>query len=340
MSFLISFYFLFNLFFGDLFTFASPSSSSVENNRSMASSYPGVLHQYAPRLTAFEFTTSRTPKPNSLLFVGGLTDGLLTVPYVPELASALEGTDWSVFNVILTSSYMGWGTGSLDQDIEEIGKCVSFVRGIKPGKVVLMGHSTGSQDVLHYLSAAQEGRPALDGAIMQAPVSDREFLLERVREDNEVRGAYEQVLSLARSHPPMTILPMNLTETLGWPGDTPITAQRFLSLASPDSPERPAPDDLFSSDATEQRLRETFGVVGQRGLVKGQLAAMYSGKDEYALESVDKEALLRRWKEATNAGGADKWSELSGVIPGASHNVKAEGQDWLIEHVSRFVSSA
>ena len=58
-------------------------------------------------------------------------------------------------------------------------------------KIVLMGHSTGSQDVIHYLSASSssyalatgsdptvssgKGLPQVDGGILQAPASDREF---------------------------------------------------------------------------------------------------------------------------------------------------------------------
>ena len=38
-----------------------------------------------------------------------------------------------------------------------------------------MGHSTGSQDVIHYLSSKSSSRPKVDGGIMQAPVSDREY---------------------------------------------------------------------------------------------------------------------------------------------------------------------
>ncbi|KAF7590578.1 hypothetical protein BBP40_002667 [Aspergillus hancockii] len=313
----------------------------------MSTSHPGILHEYAPRLTAFEFTTTpSTPKPNSLLFIGGLTDGLLTVPYVASLAQAFTNTTWSIYNITLSSSHLGWGVGSLNKDITELAQAVAFVRAQKPsGKIVLMGHSTGSQDVLHYLHAPNPlpgsdlSRPVLDGAIMQAPVSDREYLVKLVRGSNEVRGAYEQLVNFARSQPPDTILPVNLTAAVGMPADTGVCGRRFLSLASPGSPEQPEEDDLFSSDLTEQRLRETFGAVAERGLLKGKLAALYSGSDEYAVEWCDKEALLRRWKEATNAGGVDKWSEHSGVIPGASHNVKGEGQDWLVERVLHYVDS-
>jgi hypothetical protein len=65
---------------------------------------------------------------------------------------------------------------------------------------------------------------------------------------------------------------------------------------------------------------------------------MYSGSDEYAPEGVDMEALLARWKRATDAG-EKKWDdEASGVIPGASHNVRDEGQPWLIERLLNYLN--
>jgi hypothetical protein len=39
--------------------------------------------------------------------------------------------------------------------------------------IVLMGHSTGSQDVIHYLSSTAPV-PPVEGGIMQGPASDRE----------------------------------------------------------------------------------------------------------------------------------------------------------------------
>lgn len=333
----------------------------------------------APRLTAFEFTTPstpQTPKPNSILFVGGLTDGLGTVPYVAPLAKALESTDWSLFWVLLSSSYGGWGVSSLDQDVEEIAQCVQYVQGYKSGsseaggKVVVMGHSTGSQDVLHYLHSPNplpqrkdefQGRlkhlvrPTLDGVIMQAPMSDREGLLRSLKEvegtlqETELRAAYDQCVDFAKRQPFTTgdggqklnaILPLNLTAKLDFPSDTPLSARRFLSLASPDSPEHPAEDDLFSSDLTDQRLAQTFGVVGDRGLVKGKMMFLYSGNDDYAAPWVNKEALMQRWKEAANAKGVEKYdSEGSAVIPGAAHNVQNEGQGELIARVTRYLSN-
>ncbi|GLI73284.1 hypothetical protein PoHVEF18_001499 [Penicillium ochrochloron] len=335
-------------------------------------SHRGVLHEYAPRLVAFEFTSpaKASSKPNSLIFVGGLTDGFCTVPYVSKLAEALEDTDWSLFSILLTSSYNGFGTGHLDRDVEELGMCVQFIRDLKAdrlpgapsasGKIAIMGHSTGSQDVLRYLHAPNPlpqtdcdiglhyiVRPELDGAIMQAPVSDREAILATVKsahDQSEAQRAYDKIVDSAKKQPCTadgsdSILSMNTLATVGLPGDAPITARRFLSLASPDSPSNPSEEDLFSSDLSDKRLEETFGAIGSRAILQSKLCVLYSGSDEYCPSWVNKEALIGRWKQATEAGGA-KWdAETSGIVPGASHNVQDEGQQDLIDRVVRFLKS-
>lgn len=320
---------------------------------------------------AFEFTSpsAASNKTNSLIFVGGLTDGFCTVPYVSELAQALEPTDWSLFSILLSSSYGGWGVGSLDRDVEEIGQCVRYIRDLKaarlPGapsksaKTVVMGHSTGSQDVLHYLYSPNPlsrkdfelgiqhmVRPELEGAILQAPVSDREIILSAIEsggEPNEVRGAYDQLVSFAQREPYTedktdSLLPLNMTTKLGFPSD-PLSSRRFLSLASPESPENPSEDDLFSSDLSDKRLQETFGMIATQGVINSKILVLHSGNDEFCPKWVDKERLLQRWKDATEEGGASWDAEGSGVIPGASHNVKDEGQRDLIDRVLRYLHS-
>ncbi|EAW09618.1 uncharacterized protein ACLA_038290 [Aspergillus clavatus NRRL 1] len=316
-----------------------------------SAAHPGTLHEYAPRRVAFEFTSSTPEKQHSLIFIGGLQDGLCTVPYVPALAKALEPTPWSVFQAQLSSSFGGWGTGSLDQDVAEIAQCVEYVRKLQAsaapdGKVVIMGHSTGSQDVLHYLYAANPAsrpRPPVHGAILQAPVSDREAMLAETRKPGpagaEARGAFEQLVAQARlesSADENEILPLGLTRKVGLPGD-PISAARFFSLASPDSPAAPAVDDLFSSDLSDERLRETFGVVRTKGLLRSRLLVLYSGSDEYAAPWADKGALMERWRLATEAGQEGAWDGNSAIIAGASHTVKDEGQAELVERVSRYL---
>jgi len=78
----------------------------------MMSQAPGILHRYAPGLVAFEHTSQASLDPqNRLLFVGGLGDGLRTVSYVQSLVDAAEG--WGIVEVLTSSSYKGWGTGSV-----------------------------------------------------------------------------------------------------------------------------------------------------------------------------------------------------------------------------------
>lgn len=101
-------------------------------------------------LTAFEHTPPGTndSSPNLLIWIGGLYDGFLTVKYPTTIAATLvtKAPTWTLAQALLSSSYTGWGTSSLVKDAQELAECVSYFRGIKTGKIVLMGHSTGCQE--------------------------------------------------------------------------------------------------------------------------------------------------------------------------------------------------
>ncbi|KAF2102363.1 putative hydrolases or acyltransferase [Rhizodiscina lignyota] len=319
---------------------------------------PGILHHYTETLVTFEFTSNTTRKPHSLLFVGGLGDGIATTSYMADLAHALQPTEWSIFTLNLTSSYQAWGLGHLDRDTDEIAQCVQYLKDYKetkfgPGKFVLMGHSTGSQDVLHYLYRPNPHtstpafdpelehikRPAIDGAIMQAPVSDREAILWVLKmgiggkSPSEVRVLYEKVEAMAKEavrHDQSrdTMLPLWMTSQIGYPSNTPLSCRRFLSLNSPESPQSPQEDDLFSSDLSDERLGETFGMIQKRGLLKYKLMVLSSGADQAVPDWVNKENNLLRWKNATDHDGETQiWDQdHSGVIPGASHALSNDDQ--------------
>ncbi|KAL3484199.1 hypothetical protein BJX62DRAFT_219065 [Aspergillus germanicus] len=371
----------------------------------------GILHEYAERLVAFEYSpypssSSSGPgshvgvKPHTLLFIGGLNDGLGTVSYVADIVAALEDTEWSLFSPILSSSYAGWGMGGLRQDVHEIAACVEYIRGYKrqrqrrsasasdPGccsadsspetKIVVMGHSTGCQDVLQYISALNPQdrfsesdtsttapvrdrgdsvsvgvtRPQVDGAIIQAPVSDREAIQWVLREGNkrhtaeELQKVYSKAIEQAQKHTFEeyraldTVVPLPATASLGFPSSTPICSRRFLSLASPASPQDPGEDDLFSSDLSDDRLRDTFGAIHGRGVLRSKLLVLYSGQDETVPPWVDKVRLLRRWQRATDYKHG-YWHDQSGVIPGATHTMagpdQVEARRILVRKVMRFL---
>ncbi|KAH1613468.1 hypothetical protein KXX21_001866 [Aspergillus fumigatus] len=334
--------------------------------------HAGILHPYCEGLVAFEYTNGLVRKPNTLVFIGGLGDGLGTVEYLTDIITALEYTPWSVFSPILSSSYSGWGVGHLGKDIDEIARCVQYAREYKQGlfgagKIVIMGHSTGSQDVMHYLSCANPRprhpvldkdaaveppkRPPVDGAVMQAPVSDREAITWVIRDGTDrdgpgrMREIYQRTIARARSTPYEdddtldTILPLSATTRIGYPSSTPVSSRRFLSLASPDSPEKPEEDDLFSSDLTDDQMQKTFGQLGSRGLLGSKMLVLYSGRDQSVPPWVDKEHLLKRWSLAAG----DRWDSNSMIIPNASHALsdedQAEPRRILVERVMSYLEN-
>ncbi|KLJ11422.1 hypothetical protein EMPG_09727 [Blastomyces silverae] len=339
-----------------------------------ASFQPGILHNYAPKLTAFEYASdpsARGHKPHSLLFIGGLGDGYYTVPFVNDITAGLKSGKWSVFSVLLSSSYDGWGLGSLDRDVDEISKCVEYVRKYKsatasgeaeesePGKIVIMGHSTGSQDVLHYLYSQNPGtgatapRPPVDRAILQSPVSNREAIINIIKSGNDhnspedLTKIYNKLVSLAKSQKTVggmdALVPLWMMGKVFFPAA--VTATRFLSLASPDSPDAPTEDDLFSSDLTDARLQETFGMISSAGLLKKSLLVLPGGADEYAAPWLDKEKQLERWKAATVKGSSnpDIWDTNSGIVVGATHSPsgpdQAQAREDLVSRVKAFLAN-
>ena len=203
---------------------------------------------------------------------------------------------------------------------------------------------------------------------MQAPVSDREALRKLVEEstrnnyDRNLGELYDTCLKrakLLRRAPDdviyhirdpdvqsdvqrgtkaagpneleaeLALLPRDLTEKLGY-GEAFVSASRFLSLASPDSPEHPSNDDLFSSDLPPGQLDETFGSIGRTGLLRSRsglsaagagdsVLILMSEADEHCPKDVVKLALLGRWKEALEKGGV-RLDQNSGVIKDVLHN--------------------
>lgn len=225
--------------------------------------HPGTIHKYTKKLVAFEHappSPSPTAQPqNTLLWIGGLGDGLLTVTYPGTIASSLPPT-WRLAEVLLRSSYNGWATGRLSRDARELGECVAYFRSLRPGgKVVLMGHSTGCQDIMEYLVGdGAEARAHVDGVVLQGGVSDREawrdmLELEAEREKFEdiVRTAKEMIDS-GEEREIMTFKGNMVAEALG----APMSAYRTYSLLA-----KGGDDDYFSEDLEEEVLRGTFGRI-------------------------------------------------------------------------------
>ncbi|OAG41916.1 hypothetical protein AYO21_03919 [Fonsecaea monophora] len=311
-----------------------------------------IIHTYHPKRTLllleYRNTSNKTSPqplaspPNVLLFVGGLYDNFRTPRYVDDLAALfprdVADQTWRVMQVQLSSNGRSWGLFDLDRDVEEIAAAITYIRDTiteSPSTpVVLMGHSTGCQDLMHYLvspvATSSSPRPTISGAILQAPVSDREAILHATSESAAAKEDYDSMLQIASSTPKekhkTAVLPMDLTTPIF--GSAAVTISRFLSLASPTSPENPGMDDYYSSDLSDQRLRETFGRIGAVGhfqpssqVGKKSLLVLQGADDKSIPPTVNKAHLLSRWKVALESSAEATLSPHSAIIPHAVHDI-------------------
>lgn len=276
--------------------------------------YPGILHPISPPLVAFEHRRNlQSQASNILIFLGGLSDGLLTVPYVPHIVSSLPPF-WALIEPTLSSSYRQFGISSLGKDVAEIAQLVEYVQKLHPnGKVVLFGHSTGSQQVMHYC-IAPGSRPKIHGAVFQAGISDREALTAFAPSDD-----YQSTCAVAQSYISDSrgedILPFKLTSSFFQ--TVPMSARRWISLASP-GPAHEGEDDFFSSDFDDERLSRIFEPLGKMGK---RITFLYSGSDQYVPSPIDKSKLVEKWHEHVKRGGGVV-DEGSGVVRGQATRLR------------------
>ncbi|KAK7742136.1 hypothetical protein SLS53_004722 [Cytospora paraplurivora] len=286
--------------------------------------FPVTVHPYTSKVfrNAALYELGSSSARNTLLFVGGLGDGPHTVPYIRTVAAKIEAAEdlsYSVFEIRIRSSFSGFGWNSLANDVEDISAAVKYLRSIGKEKVVLMGHSTGSQDSIEYTNYEKYHNEPVDGFIIQGSVSDREALpIDKGKEnvDKLVAIATDMIKSgRGDDAVPKSQLPVELDP---WP----ITAYRLHSLAGVGGD-----DDYFSSDLPDERVAEIWGRVKQPILV------VPSAKDQFVPPTVDFEKLLAKWKSFGQA-----ISDLSGLIPEANHTVDPpSSREWLADRVVRFL---
>lgn len=263
---------------------ASPSSS-VRNAQTnpVAGELRGVLLKYGPKPAQVAFRTGDFNQ--QVIFIGGLTDGLLATEYLEPLSIALVNEKWSLVQPLLTSSYIGYGTSSLEQDALELDQLIGYLINKENSEgVVLLGHSTGCQDIVHYMRSNLAYSIAVRGAILQAPVSDREYRATLP----ETAEMIDLALNMIHEGRAMELMPMKANP------DAPITAYRFHSLCA-----YMGDDDMFSSDLSEDQLRMRLGHMSNT-----PCQVIFSMADEYVPDYVDKKALVGRLCRAL--GDAEK----------------------------------
>jgi pimeloyl-ACP methyl ester carboxylesterase len=224
------------------------------------------------------FCSGNMNSPNKLICIGGLTDGLLPCPWIPKLSARAKECGWCMVQPLISSSYSGYGTGSLDRDTTELNE---FILQLKTQwncqKVVFVGHSTGCQNSVHFAANGSEEVVALLTAIvLQAPVSDQEA--------GSLDPACVEYLPWAREQLEEkldTLMPIESHFS-------PITIRRFLSLF-----ENYGNDDYFSSYLTDIELRDRFKHIDSLDNLKDVVIA-YSMADQYVPDHVDKSHLVDR----------------------------------------------
>lgn len=295
----------------------------------MATSTPGTLHYIPPNLCAFEPTKPlvRSLNINTLLWIGGMFDTLHSVQYPFKIAQSL-GPTWSVMTASLGSAGHSWGVSSIAKDAEEMAQIVAYLRELRPGgKVVIMGHSTGCQDCMEYVVGKNaSARPAVDGIILQAPVSDREALAEELPQAFK-HEADQLALKMCREKHSADCMPSRLTKSVY--GRLAVTAKRWLDVSNPGGA-----DDYFSSDLTLDTLKTTFGKLP----ASSPLLLLCGGADDSVPARVDLEKLIRSWMDVVKAGGGVV-DESNGAkpVPGASHNLNGDPDEVVADLIQRVV---
>lgn len=310
----------------------SPSNmASLPDRANPHTGSPGILHRYTSSLVAFEHATQdQYPPPNIILFIGGLGDGLLSVDYTKAIARHLP-EHWSCAEVLISSSYDGWRTGSLARDAEEIENCVKYFRDQRPeGMIVLMGHSTGCQDVMEYHRTGQ--RTPVEGFILQGAVSDREDAWYRYRQNPADERMFFHTLEVAfemeRAGKGGDIIP---AEHRGNIDDFKMTAYRLRSLFV-----EGGDDDYFSSDIEGEDLDRRIGDPLENA---GRVLVLLGERDQHVPPNVDPYALLTKWSQVSEERNHRNFHGI--VLKGATHNLNGDSPPVvqnLVESVLDFIS--
>ncbi|XP_059650035.1 UPF0613 protein PB24D3.06c [Cornus florida] len=245
--------------------------------------FQGVMFKYGTKPIQVAFKTGDYKQ--QVIFIGGLTDGFLATEYLEPLAIALEKEKWSLVQFLLSSSYSGYGISSLKEDAMELDQLISYLINKEESEgVVLLGHSTGCQDIVHYMRTNAACSRAVRAAIFQAPVSDREYHATLP----ETAAMIDLASNLMKEGRGSELMPREADPS------APITAYRYHSLCA-----YMGDDDMFSSDLSDDQLRMKLG-----HMMNTPCQVIFSMADEYVPDYVDKKALVDRLCRAM--GGAEK----------------------------------
>ena len=181
-------------------------------------------------------------------------------------------------------------------------------RGVK--EVYLVGHSTGCQKSIYYLSKTNN-KQRVSGVVLLCPLSDYAAVPLAVD-----KAQYEKALEYSRREVEDGRLHTLLSEEY-WPSEL-IDAQRFLSLYTPESVE-----EIFTySHDKEPKAFQSVEVP---------MLVVLAGADEYCDRPTEK---LKAWFDRSNV--SSKYKSL--VIKNALHNLKGV-EDEVCNEIKGWISS-
>ncbi|KAI9270799.1 hypothetical protein BDA99DRAFT_478753 [Phascolomyces articulosus] len=235
----------------------------------------GTLYTYyePDRLTAFE--SGPINSSNTVVYIGGLTDGYNSVPYLPELQSRLSDIGWSLVQVQLSSSCTGYGISNLQKDSDELDHLVRYLTTKRnKSKILFLGHSTGCQDCYRHNKYGKMSESIM-GYVLQAPVSDREVMMKYLE-------GYEKYLKDAKKMidegKGKDLMPRSANET-------PCTAERFYSLGAVGGD-----DDVFSTDLSDDMIRQLYEGVNR------PMAMVFTKDDECYMSEIPPTQVMERYQ--------------------------------------------
>ncbi|HEX6976854.1 MAG TPA: alpha/beta fold hydrolase [Patescibacteria group bacterium] len=169
-----------------------------------------------------------------------------------------------------TSFLMGEAHEIFTDCVDDIEGAINLTKGKGAKEIYLIGHSTGCQKSIYYLS--QRGKQkSVAGVALLCPLSDYAFFIKSV-EPEKIKHLYEIAREMLKDNP-HKMMPFDI-----WPDLH--DAQRFLSLYSPDSPE-----EIFCYAQTDKSAE-----ILQK--VKIPILIIFADKDEYRDRPTSK---LQEW---------------------------------------------
>jgi pimeloyl-ACP methyl ester carboxylesterase len=191
------------------------------------------------------------------------------------------------------------------ESVEDIRAAIALAGRAGYRRVVLAGHSTGANKVLHYAARVRDRR--VRGLVLLGPVSDIAGEMKRIG-PRELRRRVAVAERIARRDPDALV-----PRAFGFR-----SARRYLSLYRPGEAEDVFP--YYRADARWSALRR----------VRLPLAAIVGGRDEY----LDRRPAELLAAFARNATRARSFTGL--VIPGARHGFQHH-EDALARAVVRWI---